>query len=62
MTEYYLSVTQVAELIGVHKSNVSAYKMPPPDAYIGHTRGWKVKTIREWNKNRPGHGGRPVGS
>lgn len=58
--EHYLSVKQVAKLIGVHSGNVSAYKMPPPDAYIGDRRGWKEDTIVRWNANRPGHGGRPM--
>lgn len=62
MAEEYLSVTQVAKMIGVHPSNICEYKMPPPDAYIGGQRGWKEETIIFWNANRPGHGGRPMGS
>lgn len=62
MAEHYLSVGQVAKLIGVHPSNISAYRIPAPDAYIGDRRGWCRDTIVRWNAHRPGHGGRPAGA
>ena len=58
MTTHYLSVGDVADRLGVDKSSISKYKMPPPDAYIGKTRGWLPETIDEWNRNRPGRGAR----
>ena len=52
----YLSVSEVAKLLGVSASNVSAYRLPAPDALIGKTRGWKEETIRRWMSSRPGSG------
>ncbi|MGR6579248.1 helix-turn-helix domain-containing protein [Rhodococcus qingshengii] len=68
-TIVYLSREQVAERIGVHSGALSRYKLPPPDAVIGHLnedgsvprgsfRGWLPKSIDEWNANRPGRGTR----
>lgn len=62
MTERYLSVTEVAQLLGISTAAVSAYRLPEPDATIGRTRGWKRQTIETWNAARPGRGvggGRP---
>ena len=58
MTEtiHYLSVTEVARIVGVAKANISAYRMPPPDAWIGKTRGWLPATIDAWMAGRPGSG------
>jgi hypothetical protein len=49
----YLSRTEVAEHIGVKPDTLSRYKLPPPDAMIGDTRGWKPSTIDRWHRNRP---------
>lgn len=60
---------QVAERIGVQDGALSRYKLPEPDVIIGPvnddgsiprgtTRGWTVKTVDEWNANRPGRGAR----
>jgi hypothetical protein len=54
----YLSVTEVAERIGVAPSTLSRYKLPTPDALIGTTRGWLPETIDAWNAARPGRGTR----
>lgn len=56
MTERYLSVTEVAQLLGISTAAVSAYRLPEPDATIGRTRGWKRQTIETWNAARPGRG------
>ncbi|MBW3082804.1 helix-turn-helix transcriptional regulator [Bifidobacterium phasiani] len=61
-TKHYLSVTEVAERLGISTGAVSAYKLPEPDATIGRTRGWLPETIDRWNAARPGRGvggGRP---
>ena len=58
MTTQYWSVGDVADRLGVDKSSISHYKMPPPDALIGKTRGWLPATIEEWHAARPGRGAR----
>ena len=62
MTERYLSVTEVAQLLGISTSAASVYRLPEPDATIGRTRGWKRQTVETWNAARPDRvvgGGRP---
>ncbi|MGQ4575141.1 helix-turn-helix transcriptional regulator [Dermabacteraceae bacterium P7006] len=63
MAESFLSVSDVAKLIGVKAPTLSRYRLPEPDALIGiagrPVRGWRRETIEEWNANRPGKGGRP---
>ena len=54
----FLSITQVAEHLGVAASTLSRYKLPSPDATIGTTRGWTPETIDNWNASRPGRGAR----
>lgn len=54
----FLSRKQVAERIGVKPDSLANYKLPPPDAMIGDTRGWTAETIDEWNAARPGKGQR----
>ncbi|MFC0266337.1 hypothetical protein [Alloscardovia macacae] len=55
----YLSLSDIAERIGVKSTSMSLYKLPEPDARIGRTRGWLPETIDAWQATRPGHGGRP---
>jgi len=60
--ELYLSVGDVAVRLGVTTAAVAQAKMPPPDAWIGRTRGWRPETIEVWIPTRPGRGtggGRP---
>ena len=57
-TNTYLSVSEVAERIGVAPKTLSRYKLPAPDATIGTVRGWKPETIDRWNSSRPGRGAR----
>lgn len=59
MTTDYLGVKQVAEYLGVTPGGLLNLRLPDPDVTIGRTRGWSLETIEEWNKTRPGHGGRP---
>lgn len=55
----YLSMSEIADLLGVSVNTVKSYvfkdtaDFPPPDAIIGHTRGWLLKPIQEWHRNRP---------
>jgi predicted DNA-binding transcriptional regulator AlpA len=48
----YLTSTQVAEICGVSKGTISAYKargqMPPPDKEFGRTPMWSYDTIQAW--------------
>lgn len=37
MTERYLSVTEVAQLLGISTAAVSAYRLPEPDVTIDRT-------------------------
>ena len=62
MTRRYLSLTDVAERLGITKGALARYKLPQPDVLVGHARGWSEKTIDAWNAARPGRGvggGRP---
>jgi predicted DNA-binding transcriptional regulator AlpA len=57
------TTSDVAAYLGVAVSTVSAYRsrgqMPAPDRTIGRTHVWTPARIIEWDKARPGHGGRP---
>lgn len=58
----YLSMTEVAERLGITKGALARYRLPEPDAMVGRARGWLPSTIDEWNAARPGRGvggGRP---
>ena len=55
----YLSLTEVAQRLGVIKGALARYKLPEPDVLVGSIRGWSEQTIDDWNAARPGHGGRP---
>lgn len=62
MSRHYLSLTEVAALLGITKGALARYKLPEPDVTVGSARGWDRRTIEEWNRNRPGRGvggGRP---
>lgn len=60
--EQFLSVNQVAELLGVSVNSVKGYRakglLPEPDAKVGNAFGWRQKTIEAWNERRPGSGAR----
>lgn len=67
MATLYLSMSQVANRLGLSVNTVSSYcqkgMLPEPDAYTGEepraVRGWLPETIDAWNASRPGKGGRP---
>lgn len=62
MTEHYLSLTEVAQKLGITKGALAQYKLPEADVTVGKARGWLPETIDQWNANRPGRGvggGRP---
>lgn len=62
VTRRYLSMTDVAERLGITKGALARYKLPKPDVLVGRARGWSEKTIDAWNAARPGRGvggGRP---
>lgn len=40
-----LSLTEVAQRLGVTKGVIARYKLPEPDVYIGSIRGWNEPTI-----------------
>ena len=40
-----LSLTEVAQRLGVTKGVLARYKLPEPDVYIGSIRGWNEPTI-----------------
>jgi predicted DNA-binding transcriptional regulator AlpA len=57
-SDTYLSVTEVAERIGLAVNTVKAYsqntprRMPNPDAMIGRVKGWSAATIDAWHARR----------
>jgi predicted DNA-binding transcriptional regulator AlpA len=55
MSEKLLTASQVAELLGLSRNTITAYKareqMPEPDVVYGRTPLWKEATIKAW---RPG--------
>lgn len=54
----YLTATQVAEMCGVSKGTITAYKargqMPPPDREFGRTPMWSYATIEAWRNPQGG--------
>lgn len=58
----FLSKTEVAARLGMKSvRSLNKVKLPPHDARIGNTLGWKEITIDSWHAERPGrgyHGGR----
>ena len=54
-----MSLTEIASMLKISTGALANYQLPPPDALIGRTRGWKRATIEQWDAQRPGHGGRP---
>ncbi|MCL3793623.1 transcriptional regulator [Actinomyces sp. AC-20-1] len=61
----YLSVADVARLLGVTGSTVRSYmvqgRLPEPAVIVGlerESRGWTRESIEEWNASRPGRGAR----
>ena len=62
VTERLMSVTDVARRLGITQPAATQANLPPPDAWIGRTRGWRPETIEAWIPTRPGRGvggGRP---
>lgn len=58
MTTRFLSLTEVAERLGVVPGTLSRYRLPEPDATIGRVRGWLPGTVDAWHAARPGRGAR----
>jgi predicted DNA-binding transcriptional regulator AlpA len=56
----YWTTREVAKFLGIAESTVRAcaarHKMPDPDAYVGATKLWRQKTIKEWAASRPRKG------
>lgn len=50
----YMSAPELARLIGVKRSTLNHYKLPPEDALIGNVRGYLPETIDAWRERRPG--------
>lgn len=66
MTIHYLSMGDIAEMLGVAHNTIRKYRsegrLPEPDAMTGPTPGWLPETIEAWQLARPGRGvggGRP---
>ena len=53
MTERYLSMTEVAERLGITKGALARYRLPDPDVVVGKARGWREDTIDQWNAPTP---------
>lgn len=62
VTRRYLSTSEFAARIGVHRHTLTKYKLPPPDALIGTVRGWLPETVDAWQARRPGRGARTAGT
>lgn len=58
-TVIYLSTSEMAERLGLVSRGSLPKNLPEPDALIGSIRGWLPETVDEWQRNRPGRGGRP---
>ncbi|WP_407636334.1 XRE family transcriptional regulator [Alloscardovia criceti] len=41
MTVQYMSLTEVAEFLGITKGALPTLKLPDSDVRVGKTRGWK---------------------
>ena len=56
MTEHFLSVSDVASVLGVGRGTVNTYinrgSFPDPDALIGDYRGWRLETIKGYMEGR----------
>lgn len=52
----YLSITEVAEVLGLGPATIRTYRsagrLPEPDAIIGSTPGWCRDTIEAWHAAR----------
>lgn len=52
MVEKLLTLDEVAELVGVKRNTLTAYRvrgqMPEPDKQYGRTPLWKESTIKKW--------------
>lgn len=44
----YLSLTDMANILGIRTTVMANYHLPFPDVYIGNTRGWSTKTFEKW--------------
>lgn len=65
----YLTIADIAELLGVTPGTVHAYRsrgyLPEPARLFGRTPVWTRAVIKKWAGGRPGQGaggGRPRGS
>lgn len=52
----YLSVTDMANELGIRTAILVYYRLPFPDVYIGNVRGWKRETFESWKKRHPNVG------
>lgn len=52
----YLSLSEVAGLLGVEPTSMARYQLPEPEVIVGRSRGWSEATIKAWMAQRPGSG------
>jgi predicted DNA-binding transcriptional regulator AlpA len=62
-----VSVTEIAEMLGISRQRVNqliqAYEdFPPPEADLAIGRVWLRSAIEEWAKSHPRRAGRPKGA
>lgn len=49
----YLSLTDMANMLGVRTVVLANHPLPFPDVYIGDRRGWTEETFERWRKRHP---------
>lgn len=49
----YLSLTDMANRLGIRTQVLMGYRLPFPDVYVGNSRGWSERTFEKWRKRHP---------
>ena len=49
----YMSLTDMANELGLRTVVLVGYRLPFPDVYVGRTRGWKRETFEDWRRRHP---------
>lgn len=60
--DVYVSAKEAASIAGVERDTFTSYvsrgQAPAPSFRIGTIKFWRLKTLREWMRKRPGEGAR----